>query len=176
MTHRTTPPEPAETAPYYFKYIERVPAGDVCEILEAQRADIPRFLETIPEGESLSPYAPGKWNAREVVNHINDAERLFAHRAFWFARGLDSPLPSFDQDVAAAQNPSVDHRSWASYADEFRNTRAATLDLFRNLTEEAWMRHGIASDNPFTVRAIAYIIAGHVIHHIDILQQRWPIG
>ena len=93
-------------------------------------------------------------------------------RAFWFARGFDSPLPSFDQNTAMSA-ADADARSWRSHIDEFRAVRAATLAFFRNLPEEAWTRRGIASDNPFTVRALAYLAAGHVTHHCRILRERY---
>ncbi len=104
--------------------------------------------------------------------HVNDTERLFAFRAFWFARGLESPLPSFDQD-AAVPLAGADERSWASHIEEFQTVRAATLTLFRNLPDDAWTRRGVASGNPFTVRALAYICAGHVAHHVGVLKDRY---
>jgi DinB superfamily len=107
-----------------------------------------------------------------VVAHLNDCERLFVFRAFWFARGFTSPLPSFDQNVAMTA-AGAQQRSWAGHIDEFRAVRAATLELFRNLPAEAWGRRGIASDNPFSVRALAYITAGHVVHHAAILNERY---
>lgn len=102
--------------------------------------------------------------------HVSDTERLFAFRAFWFARALDSPLPSFDQD-AAVPLAGADERSWASHIEEFQTVRAATLTLFRNLPDDAWMRRGVASGNPFTVRALAYTCAGHVTHHLGVLRR-----
>ena len=113
-----------------------------------------------------------KWTVRELLNHINDTERLFVARAFWFARGFDSPLPSFDQLVAATA-AEADARAWSTHVEEFTTIRAATLTFFENLPADAWMRRGIASDNPFTVRALAYLAAGHVIHHAAILRSRY---
>jgi hypothetical protein len=149
-----------------------VPQGDILGLLQAQRVETPALLETIGDEASLHRYAPGKWSVREVVAHINDTERLFAFRAFWFARGFESPLPSFDQTVAA-QQAAADDRPWRSHIDEFRALRSATLDLYRHLPAEAWARRGIASDAPFTVRALAYIAVGHVIHHVDVLQREY---
>lgn len=101
-----------------------------------------------------------------------DGERVFMFRALWFARGFEDPLPSFDQEIGfkAAESDKV---SWRSHVDEFRAIRSATLALFRNLPEEAWLHSGIASDNPVTVRALAYIVAGHVSHHLAILRERY---
>jgi hypothetical protein len=97
---------------------------------------------------------------------------LFVFRALWFARGFDSPLPSFDQDVAVSTAGS-DDRSWRSHVEEFRTIRNATVSFFQNLPADAWMRRGVASGNPFTVRALAYISAGHVSHHVKILRERY---
>ena len=168
----TTAPERTEAAEYYFTYIDQVAAGDIRRILETQSAETLAFLETISDERSLHRYAPGKWSIREVIGHVNDTERLFAFRAFWFARGLDEPLPSFDQDVAAAAAGS-DERAWASHIDEFRAVRGATLAFFRDLDEPAWDRRGVASGYSFTVRALAYIIAGHLEHHTRILRERY---
>jgi hypothetical protein len=165
-------PARTEAAEYYFRYIDLVPNADICETLRAQAADTSSLLQSISEAQSLYRYAPDKWSIRELLNHINDTERLFVARAFWFARGFDSPLPSFDQLVAASA-AQADARSWASHVEEFKSVRAATLTFFDNLPSEAWMRRGIASDNPFSVRALAYLTAGHVIHHGAILRSRY---
>ena len=172
MVARSIRPARDEAAEYYFKYIDLVPAGDICAILEAQRTETLAFLRSIPAERASHRYAPDKWSVSGVLAHVNDCERLFALRAFWFARGFDSPLPSFDQEVAA-RNDGADTRSLASHVDEFDVLRRASLDLLRFLPEEAWLRRGIASDNPFTVRALAFIAAGHVIHHRRILTDRY---
>jgi hypothetical protein len=167
-----TTPDRTEAAEYYFTYIDQVPGGDICGILEAQLAETLALLHGISEEQSLHRYAPEKWSIRQVVSHVNDTERVFAFRAFWFARGFDSPLPSFDQHIAVS-TAGADERSWGSHMDEFRAVRAASLEFFQNLPAQAWARRGIASENPFTVRAIAYIMAGHVTHHTTILRQRY---
>ena len=97
---------------------------------------------------------------------------MFAFRALWFARALPEPLPSFDQDIAIAR-AAADERSWSSHIEEFRGVRAATLALFQHLPTEAWARRGVASGNPFTVRALAFITAGHVAHHLRLLRERY---
>src|SRR4051812_14167091 len=118
-----------EAAPYYFNYIDKVPAGDVLDVLALQLEDFPAFLETISEEQSLHRYEPGKWTMRQVLSHINDAERVFSSRAYWFARGFESPLPSFDQDVAMAAACAND-QSWSSHIEEFRSVRLSSLMLF----------------------------------------------
>ena len=166
------PPQRDEAAPYYFRYIDRVPSPDVVSVLARQLEEGPPFLRGFSEEQSLLRYAPGKWSAREVLSHVNDAERIFAFRALWFARGFDTPLPSFDQDtsVVAAKPDAVD---WARHVEEFESIRRATLAMFVNLPEDAWSRRGVASDNPFSVRALAYITAGHLAHHLAILRERY---
>jgi hypothetical protein len=168
----TTAPARTEAAEYYFTYIDQVAAGDICSILEAQLADTLALLQDISEEQSLVRYAPDKWSIRQVVSHLNDTERLFVFRALWFARGFDSPLPSFDQNVAVS-TAGADERPWRSHVDEFRAVRAATLAFFQGLPADAWARRGVASGNPFTVRALAYISAGHVSHHTKILRERY---
>ena len=165
-------PKSNEAAPYYFKYIGQVQSDDVVGVLQTQLDKIIPFLLGISEEKSLHRYAPEKWSIRESVNHVNDTERLFLFRAFWFARGFDSPLPSFDEKVSAGA-ARADEISWARHIEEFRATRQATLAFFRNLPDDAWMRSGIASDNPFTVRALAFLAAGHTEHHMTILQERY---
>ena len=157
---------------YYFTYIDQVGGGDINEILRAQLLETSALLEGISDDQSLHRYAPDKWSIRQVVGHLNDTERLSVFRALWFARGFDTPLPSFDQHVAVATAGS-DQRSWSSLVDEFRAVRAATLAFFAALPADAWARRGVASGNPFTVRALAYITAGHVTHHARILRSRY---
>jgi hypothetical protein len=170
-----TRPDRGEAVEYYFTYIDQVPDGDICDILGSQLPETLSLLRGISEEQSAFRYAPEKWSVREVLSHVNDAERLFVFRAFWFARGFDSPLPSFDQD-AAITTAGADARAWSSHVEEFAAIRAATVAFFRDLPAEAWMRRGIASDNPFTVRALAYITAGHAIHHARVLRERYLQG
>jgi DinB family protein len=165
-------PDRTEAAEYYFTYINQVPDGDVRRILEAQAPETVALLRSISDERSLHRYGPGKWTIREVMSHVTDTERVFVFRALWFARGFDTPLPSFDQDVAVPASGAND-RSWTSLVDEFAAVRAATLAFFGTLAPDAWLRRGTASGNPFTVRALAYITAGHVFHHTAILRARY---
>ena len=164
-------PQPAEAAPYYFAYIDRVTGDDPLGTLDRQLEEALSFLSGISEEKSLYRYAPDKWSIRQLLNHVTDTERAFAFRALWFARGFDAPLPSFDQETAAA-GAAADSVSWAAHVEEFRRVRLSTLSLFRNLPPEAWMRSGIASDNRFTVRALAFIAAGHLAHHLNVLREK----
>lgn len=167
-----TVPDRTEATEYYFTYIDQVPPGDIVEILSRQGRETAALFELISEERSAHRYAPGKWSVRQVLAHLNDTERLFVFRAFWFARGFDSPLPSFDQNIAMAA-AHADGRSWSNHVEEFRAIRAATVAFFDNLPPEAWDRRGIASGNPFSVRALAYMCAGHVTHHVRILRERY---
>jgi hypothetical protein len=165
-------PERNEAAPYYSLYIDRVASENVTGVLEAQWEETLANLRGISEAKSLHKYAPEKWSIRQLLNHVNDTERVFLFRALWFARGFDTPLPSFDEKIAAGA-AGANEVSWASHVEEFRGVRLASLAFFRNLPAEAWMRTGIASENPFTVRALAYIVAGHLAHHMAILRERY---
>jgi DinB family protein len=165
-------PEPTEAAEYYFRYIDQVQGEEILVELEAQLDEMLELLDGVTEERSLHRYGPDKWSIREMLNHVTDTERVFVFRALWFARGFDAPLPGFDQNVAAPA-ARADEISWARHVEDFQAVRRATLSLFRNLPAEAWMRGGIASDNPVTVRALAYITAGHVEHHAAILRERY---
>lgn len=169
MTKR---PDRTEAAEYYFTYIDKVGPGNIVDMLMRQGPEAEKFFEGITEEQSLHRYAPDKWTIREMLAHVNDTERLFVGRAFWFARGFDSPLPSFDQNVAVVSS-RANERSWRSHIDEFHAVRSSTIAFFGSLPHEAWDRRGIASDNPFSVRALAYMCVGHVAHHTGILRERY---
>ena len=167
-----TRPQSTEAAPYYSQYIDLIASDEIVPAMKDQFDQTVQFLEGISEEQSLKSYAPGKWTIRQVLNHVNDGERLFLSRAFWFARGFQDAMPSFEQDIAV-QFARANETSWANLVEEFKTVRAATISFFDNLPEEAWSRSGVASDNPVTVRAIAYIIAGHVTHHVNVLKEKY---
>jgi uncharacterized damage-inducible protein DinB len=165
-------PQEAEAAPYYFTYINQAKGDDALGIIESQLEKSMAFFSGISEEGSLYRYEPEKWSIRQVLNHVTDTERAFAFRALWFARGFDAPLASYDQNVAAA-GAEADRIAWGAHVEEFRRVRLATISLFHNMPDEAWTRTGIASDNRFSVRALAFIIAGHVTHHLSVLRDRY---
>lgn len=167
-----TRPQTTEAADYYFKYINLVTGDDIVPAIESQLGETLRFLSGISEEQSLHSYAPGKWTIREVLNHVNDGERLFCGRALWFARGFTDPLPGFEQDIAV-QMAHANNTSWAGLVEEFKHVRLSTLSFFKSLPEEAWSRSGVASENPVTVRALAFIIAGHLEHHVNVLRDKY---
>ena len=168
-------PDRSEAGEYYFTYIDRIQDDDICAVLETQHTGTLGALRAVTEAASKHRYAPDKWSLREVLGHLNDTERLFVFRAWWFARGFDSPLPSFDQHVAMAAS-GADARSWSDLVGEFDAVRRGSITFFRSLPAEAWMRRGVASGNPFTVRALAYVGAGHVDHHMVIVRDRYLVS
>lgn len=165
-------PAPSEAAPYYFTYIDQVKGDDALSTIEKQLDQSLAVLATVSEEKSTHRYAPEKWSIRQVLNHITDTERAFAFRALWFARGFQDPLPSYEQEIAAA-GANADAVSWSAHIEEFRHVRQSTIWLFKNMPAESWDRAGIASGNRFTVRAMAFITAGHVEHHLRILRERY---
>ena len=165
-------PQPNEAASYYYPYIDRVTSDDIVSVLARQLDETVAFLTTISEEQSLQRYAPEKWSMRELLGHVNDGERVFMYRAMWFARGFQDPLPSFDQEIGFKAADS-DNVSWSSHIDEFHAIRSSTVAFFRNLPADAWLRSGVASDSPVSVRAIAYIVAGHLSHHVGVLRERY---
>jgi hypothetical protein len=170
----TAPARPAqdEYAPYYEKYVSLVPAGDVVETLERQLTDTLALLRSVPEDRGDSTYEPGKWSVKELVGHVIDSERVFSYRALRFARGDRTPLPGYEQDdyVRAA---NFGARTLASITEEFARVRASTVALLRSFDAEAWARRGTANDNEVSVRALAHILAGHELHHLGILRERY---
>ena len=165
-------PQSNEAAQSYFTYINQAPGDDPLRVIESQLDEALALFKTISEEKSRHRYAPGKWSIRESVNHITDNERAFMFRALWFARGFTPPLPGFDEGIAAS-GAAADKVSLAAHIDEFHQVRESTISFFRNLPSEAWMRSGIANGNPFTVRALAFIIPGHAAHHLTILRERY---
>ncbi len=169
---RVGKPERGEIIDYYFTYVDQIGDGDIRTILREQEAEALGLLGDLSEERSRHRYAPGKWSIREVMAHVNDIERLFAFRALWFARALDGPLSDFDQERAMAES-DADDRPLADHLAELRAIRAATCSLFEGLPPEAWRRHGIASGHPLSVRGSAYIVAGHLAHHLRILREKY---
>lgn len=167
-----TRPGPAEYAPFYAGYIARVPEGDIVDLLVQQMHDTSAFLAGLTEGQGSLRYAPGKWSIREVVGHLSDAERVFAYRAMRFARGDATPLPSFDENAWVAAS-GADQRTLRDLAEEFLAVRQGTIALARSLTGETARRAGTASGKTVTVRALVFMAAGHELHHLALLRERY---
>lgn len=173
MSHLLIPrPGPDEYAPSYATYVDAVPDGDLLRLLEDHAADVLELLRTFGETRGDERYAPGKWSVKEVIGHMADSERVFAYRALRFARADPTPLPGFEQNgyVEAA---GFGRRTLADLAEEFADVRKATLKLLGSLDEVALDRSGEASGHPMSVRAIAWVIAGHERHHARILRERY---
>jgi hypothetical protein len=160
-------------AKYYDKYIDRVKHMPVLEALRSGEEKFVTFLKGIPESAWDFAYSEGKWTVKQVVLHVCDTERVMAYRALWFARGSTSPLPSMDQESFAVGALNVSRRSAESLITEFKAVRSSTLALFAHLGETELSRKGIASDNEVSVMALAYIIAGHALHHQQVIAERY---
>lgn len=165
-------PQPGEFAPFYAAYVQRVPAGDIVATLERQLPGTLAPLRGLSEEQSLFAYGPGKWTIREVVGHLSDSERVFAGRALRFARGDDTPLPGFDEQVYTPAG-RFNERTLASLLEELQLIRAATVALLRGLPADVWGRGGLANNAHVTVRALAFVTAGHELHHRAILVDRY---
>ena len=164
-------PAAAEYASYYSRYVDLVGGSDILGTLAAQITATMSELRAVSDVDSLRRYADGKWSVREVLGHMIDTERIFAYRALRFARNDGTSLPGFEQDgyIPAAQ---FDRIPWATLLDEFEAVRRSNLFMFRGLSEAAWRRQGVASENAVSVRALAYVIAGHELHHMRILREK----
>lgn len=169
---RTTRPEPSEHSPYYGTYVGLVPAGDVVETLSTQHDTTLSLLRSLSEHQGGFRYAPGKWSVREVIGHLADTERIFTYRALRFARKDETPLPGFDENSYVA-NSRLDDRTISSLCDEFEAVRRASILLFASFDADEWMRRGTANANAMSVRALAWVCAGHEAHHLGILRSRY---
>ena len=172
MTIRATRPDTTEYATYYAGYVSKPADGDIVATLESDRRAFADLLVSIPESKGSYRYAEGKWSIRELLGHVVDGERVFTYRALRFGRGDTTELPGFDQDVFV-RGANFEERTIADIAAELDHVRVTTVDLFRNFSDEALQRRGVASSNPVSVRALAWIIAGHAKHHFDILRERY---
>jgi len=165
-------PQPGEYSPYYNRYISLVQGEDILNALDQQRRETMTLLCGRDEEDGDFRYAPGKWSAKEVLGHVCDTERVFAYRAMRIARADPTPLEGFEQDDYVRNGPFA-RRPLADLIEDFIAVRRATLSLLRNLDEAAWMRRGVANKNEVTVRALAYIVAGHELHHRGILEEKY---
>lgn len=165
-------PHPDEYLPYYGRYISLVPVGDIREILAEQLEQTLALLRPLSPTQAGHRYAEGKWSLKQVLGHMIDVERIFAFRALAIARGEQQPIPGFDQDDYMA-HAKYDARTLTDLLEELAHLRQANLLMFKGFTPEAWLRLGTASGNRVSVRALAYIIAGHELHHRAIIQARY---
>ena len=172
MTATFDRPTAEEHAPYYGTYINKVPAGNLVDLLRAQVAEITSTLGSISEAKGNHAYAPGKWTIKEVVGHLADAERVFTYRAMVFARHDPSGLPGFDEN-AWVPPAKFNHRSLASLVAELLAVRHASIALLEGLPPDAPTRRGTANNNEISVRALGHILYGHVAHHLAVIKERY---
>ena len=165
-------PEPGEYAPYYDRYISLVSGADILNTLDAQRRQMLLLLSGRDDSDGNFRYAPDKWSAKEVLGHVCDTERIFAYRALRISRGDRTPMEGFEQDDYVRNGP-FNLRPLAELIEDYIAVRRATLTLLRNLDEPAWLRRGIANKNEVSVRAIAYTVSGHELHHRRILEEKY---
>ncbi len=168
-------PGPDESIAYYRRYIDKVAGEDITDQLASQLHEVEKLLEPVTDRAALARYAEGKWSIKEIIGHLIDTERIFAYRLLRIARGDSTPLPGFDEN---AYNPEgqFDERPIAMLLAEFRSVRQSTSALFEGLPAQAWERRGIANGQPISARALAYIIVGHVFHHLGVLRDRYGLG
>ena len=165
-------PEPGEYAPYYDRYISLIAGSDILGTLDAQRRQMVLLLSGRDESDGDFRYAPDKWNAKEVLGHVCDTERIFAYRALRIARGDQTPMEGFEQDDYVKNGPFAG-APMAEMVEDYIAVRRATLTLLRNLDEAAWVRRGVANKSEVSVLALGYIIAGHEVHHRRILEEKY---
>lgn len=168
-------PTPSEYAPFYAGYIAALADGDILETLERQTSELRQLAASTPADRETFRYGEGKWSVREVFGHLIDGERVFSYRVLRFSRGDETPLPGFDEnDYVAASH--FDRRPLSDLVDELVLLRQANLRLLRSLAPEDWTRTGTANNHPVSVRALAFIMAGHVRHHLNLLRDRYGIA
>lgn len=165
-------PEENEYPTYYESYLKLVPEGNLLEILEQQLTDTVNLLSGLTEEQGNIAYASGKWTVKEVVGHIMDTERIMSYRLLRLARGDKTPLPGFSEEDYAFEG-NFTERPLSELVEELQDVRKSTLSLLGGIPEHAWLRSGTANELPITAHAIAYIIAGHGIHHVNIIKERY---
>ncbi len=166
-------PQPDEYKPYFAAYIARaLGMADPIRALGEQLGEVAAALTPLEESKQLHRYAPGKWSIREVVGHITDTERVMAYRLLRVARADQTPLPGFDENAYVA-NARFDECAWPALLEEFEHVRRASILLLKHLPDEAWLRRGVSPEFPTTARALAYIMLGHVAHHLAIVRERY---
>jgi DinB family protein len=165
-------PDSTEYNPYYGKYIALVPGERIVETLSSQVEDTRTFLLSLSDSQGELRYAPGKWSIKEVIGHLIDAERIFSYRALRFARSDRTPLPGFEENDFVAHG-NFGAVGLAELADEYQAVRKGNIYLFKHLAEDVWARRGVANEDEISVRAIAYILAGHELHHLGLIRSRY---
>jgi hypothetical protein len=176
MTSLAIPrPQADEAATFYHRYIAKVTGDDIVEQLTRQMGEVEQLFGLVDDAQANQSYAPGKWSCKEVLGHMADAERIFSYRLLRIGRGDHTPLPGFDEN-AYVPPARFNARPVRSLLAEFKSVRQSTLALIQGLPPEAWSERGTASDNEISARALAYIMVGHVSHHLGVLRERYGLG
>lgn len=165
-------PLEGEYGAHFEPYVRIVPDGNIIDMLAARAGETESLIASLSETQAEHRYAPGKWSVKEVIGHMVDTERIMAYRLLRIARGDRTPLAGFDENEFV-KGASFSLRSPAELSEDYAAVRRSTLTLLRGLTEEAWLRTGVANNSELTVRALAYIIAGHELHHLHIMRERY---
>lgn len=165
-------PAPNEYAPYYEKYVALITEPDILLDFENQLTQLQELLSQTTEEQGVYAYAEGKWSIKELIGHLIDGERVFAYRAYRISRNDQTPLAGFEQDDYIA-NGNFNDAKLTDLIEEFSLVRKANIMFFKNLTHQAWLYTGTTSDVKVSVRALAYIMVGHVRHHAKILEERY---
>jgi uncharacterized damage-inducible protein DinB len=170
-----TRPERNEYSDFHADYVARVPEGNVIDVLEKQSKELQAFLKTLSEEQAEKVQAPGKWSIKQVVGHLCDGERVLAYRAMRIARGDQTPLAGYEQDDYVRES-NANERKLADLAAEHEAVRRATIALFKSMPEQAWLRRGTANNAELSVRALAYITAGHEHRHLELMKKQLSVG
>ncbi len=165
-------PEEGEFAEYYNTYVSKIEGNAVMPILAGQPAELRSVISPLPEEKGTHAYDEAKWTIKEVLSHLIDGERIFSYRILRISRGDETPIEGFEQD-GYIENSNANNRSFAELLEEFELQRKSNLLLLKNIDDDASRRIGNASGYPVSVRALTYISAGHVKHHLGILQERY---
>ena len=167
-------PTESEYPEYFRKYVSLVPEDAILDVLESQIAVIDALPGQAGTKETFA-YAPGKWSVRELLGHVGDGERVFGYRALTFSRFDAVSLPGFDE-VTWTPHGHFAAAPLRALADEFVALRRANLQMLRRLDEPQWRAGGQGDGKPITVRALAYVMAGHVRHHLQVLRDRYGLA
>lgn len=165
-------PDQNEYPEWYAGYVQSVPDGNILTIMQNQLDDVLKILSGISAGKEKYSYAPGKWTVKELLGHINDAERIFSYRSLRFIRKDSANLPQYDHDKYVVEG-NFNSVPFNDLKNEFEFLRRANIILFKNLKEDDWKFKGLSGGKEFTVLALAYIMTGHAAHHMQILKERY---
>lgn len=165
-------PDASILTSYQKSYVDQVPDGSLPAIMEKNGRDTIAFLRSLPAEKSKYRYAPGKWSIAELIQHVIDTERIFAYRMLCIARGEQAPLPGFEENDYARES-GADQRSFSDILDEFVTVRTATVSLLKSFTDAQLDRKGISNGKPAYVRSLTFMVAGHEIHHVSIIKERY---